>query len=190
MVMAVMVVLAAGLFASQYAVREQTYVMQDQYKILSILNQAKSLTLGAFMREQDVIGENVLCGYGLYFKAPRTVVLYKDKLSSSDISMISSNKYSASYVCSLKGQHDQGYNSLSSGGPDEEVQSGTFELNKTESFESDSENVSIMFLAPYLETSIIKNNTDVSEATIVLKTAKSDVRGSIKINKFGQVTTE
>lgn len=171
-VMAVMVILAAGLFGSQYAMREQVFIFQDQYQILSALNQAKNLTLGAFLRETD------FCGYGLYFERPGKVVFYKDKRTDSEIN---------NNITCISDQHEQGYNE----NIDELTSGESLNLNKTNELRFDGayNKVSIMFVAPYLSTFITKGDDRSDSVSIKIVSQKSQTEGFVKINKFGQVTT-
>lgn len=175
-IIGIMAVLSAILFGSQYAIREQIFLFQDQSKISNLINEAKNLTLGAFQRERDV------CGYGVSFESINNgvdnwVVLYKDK-KGTDSNCIEGHKHE--------------YNS----DVDEKISESSFELNKTEkfSFIDGVSKYAVVFNAPSLTAFLTKNDENIlstdNNIVISLQAIKSGVELKIKINQFGQVVTE
>lgn len=177
-IIGIMSILSTILFSSQYTIREQIFLFQDQYKITNVINEAKNLTLGAFQREQDV------CGYGVSFESlnngiDNSVTLYKDK------------KKVASENCNSD-QHEHEYNQ----DVDEKIAGSSFMLNKTEQFKFNSgiSRYAVVFNAPALKTFLTENESNVSDSVgnikVTLNAIKSGVNLSININKFGQIITE
>jgi len=175
-IIGIMAVLSAILFGSQYAIREQIFLFQDQSKISNAINEAKNLTLGAFQREPEV------CGYGVSFEssnggADSRVILYKDK-KGTDSNCIEGHRHE--------------YNL----GIDEEISGSSFELSKTEKFAfiDGISKYAVVFNAPSLKAFLTKNDENISDIdgniTITLQSIKSGAELNIKMNQFGQVITE
>lgn len=181
-VISIVSILASIMLGSQYAIREQISLFQDQYKISDMLNQAKSLTLGAFQRDSSV------CGYGVSFQKSSngvggTVILYKDK------------KEAVNTDCNSN-QHFHEYNSQAGGGSDEIAKDNNGKdivlyLNKSEQFDFNGSKIDVVFNAPSLTTFLTRDGTNISDKVlIVLRAIQSGQNVNININQLGQVSIQ
>lgn len=181
-IISIMSILASIMFGSQYSIREQVYLFQDQYKITDLINKAKNLTLAAYMRDASV------CGYGVSFENNNgisEVVLFKDKRSDA-------KDDKGNIIESCANGHSHEYNN----NIDEKIEASSFKLNPMNGFSDPvaGQKMGVTFNAPSLTTFLTKGGENVPETTgnilISFSSIKSNIPVNISINRFGQTIAE
>lgn len=157
-VVAVMILLSSVLIGYSHLGERQIILFKEQAKLINILSRAKSLSVVGFGEST----ENFPCGYGIYFEAPRTFIIFKDLSSGDDCSM-ADKKYS---------------------GTDELFES--FILNSTLEF-GELTFSDIIFIPP--EPLVVITPIQ-DQAVITIKIVNTNDSKTIKINNAGQISTQ
>ncbi len=188
-VISIVSVLASIMLGSQYAIREQISLFQDQYKIMDMLNQAKSLTLGAFQRDSSV------CGYGVSFDAGTgEVLLYKDnKEVPPGPGVVGTDCNSDQH----NHEFNPGVDDIFKGSNNKEV---SLYISKTEQLRLGSLSngaviggaliSSVVFNAPSLTAYLNSDNDKPDNIVVTLRAIQSAQDVNININQIGQVSTQ
>jgi len=170
-VISVVSVLSAGVIIFSGINRASIALLQEQYKVINELNQAKALTLQFF--DRDVFDSSGDCGYGVHFDtAKNSVLIYKNE------------KVTHSESCNSTSTHSFLYDASN------EIRS-KFELTSPVQMAL-PDFTDIVFVAPNAKAYMVNSSGSLvlsppSGYYQVILTAGENSR-SIKINNYGQIS--
>lgn len=166
-VFSVLTILTGGVILYGNSSRAQIALLQDQYKLMNTFTRAKFLTLQFYQREVGID-----CGYGVHLDPNGTFFIYKDK------------KFDRAENCQDLLSHNPSFSSQ-----DEIVENSKGQLSSSLNFENLNVR-NILFVAPYGHAMIIKGNSLEQEAVISISPKNSDNTVFIKVNQYGQISTQ
>jgi len=140
----------------------QITLFREQARVLNAVSRAKFLSIQTFVQR----GEKIPCGYGIHFEEPKTFILFRDDSEN----------------CATA---DHKYSEVDSGKCDGECVEKSV-LDNAVMF--DSLKISdIVFIPP---NPVVVITPEEDQAEIIIKTIDDKGRVSIKVNNFGQITTQ
>lgn len=147
--------------------RSQFILFQEQYRIISVLNRAKFLALQSY--EREVFSD---CGYGVHFDLTGDIFIFKDKknfsLGENCQDVLHSFKFDSS---------------------DEKLENTDYQIPSSIKL-GESIFTDIVFTAPYGYAAIVKNGSVQNEGVLELISTSGNNSVKIKVNKYGQISTE
>lgn len=158
----IMILFSLGISSFSKTAQKQFILFKEQMKIITALQKAKSLSLAVYGESSPP------CGYGIYFKEPRRVVLFRE-LPPTGFDCVSV---------------DFGYSGDNSGERFEEIV-----LDGDVEFTPQLELNNIVFFPPE-PFIIIDGLPNKNEALIKLRTIDGFSERMIKVTTGGQITTQ
>ncbi len=152
--------LSSGLVFYNRATERQIIIFKEQVKIISAIQKAKSLSLGAFGKDKAP------CGYGVHFSMPDSIIIFQEISPTNDAKCL---------------DIDAVYTS-----PNEKFEE--IKLDKVVKFSELGLN-DIIFIPPD-PIVIIDNSIFKDEALIKIKTTDNKGEKIIKVTNAGQITTQ
>ncbi|MBI4993782.1 prepilin-type N-terminal cleavage/methylation domain-containing protein [Candidatus Wolfebacteria bacterium] len=180
-------VLMSLMLVSNYSIREQYSLFQDQYRLYSLFNEVKNFSLAAYARDP-----NTVCGYGISFQAPRDIIIYRDfKDNQADLCSFFPHNFQYSELSSMK--NDEILDEKNSQIIDKTKQSYSFKLSETANFDfgGSVSRIDVLFVAPNPSIFIVKNGNNsnmVNNIAVRIKTTRGNNSMGISINNFGQIS--
>lgn len=166
-VFAVIIILTGGVILYSSGNRSQIALIQEQYRLINSFSRAKFLTLQFYQRE---IG--IDCGYGVHLNQNSSFFIYKDKK-----------------IDSLDSCQDVNHSYKFDSSIDEIVKDSGYEFSPLIKFKNLAIS-DILFVAPYGHAMIVRGSFLDNEATIEITTAEERNSAKIKVNKYGQISTD
>lgn len=166
-VFAVVTILTGGVILYSSGNRSQIALIQEQYRLINSFSRAKSLTLQFYQRE---IGTD--CGYGVHINQNGSFFIYKDKKIDSSDNCRDAN-------------HSYKFDSST----DELIKDSGHEFSPLIKFKNLAIS-DILFIAPNGYAMIVRGNFLDNEATIEITTIEERNSVKIKVNKYGQISTD
>ncbi len=152
-ILGILTVISSTLIANIHIGERQIVLFREQAKVISALSKAKSSSVSTFG------GAGVPCGFGVYFEAPRTFIIFKDLAVNCQAA---DRKYS---------------------GETEIYES--FQLDSGVAFDNLSLS-DIVFIPP---NPLVVITPLQDQATIIIKIVGGESSATVKINSGGQIST-